>query len=163
MVGLALRGRFEAALVSLPREGLLFSAARGEGAGVARAGGGPRPAQLEGGGERVLVSHGMPEAIFRNLRERGVEPVPACGGAVAVAPLVPGVRAGLRHAPSSGGISIRGRIGVLIAEEAGALVRGARGQNFPDDLETPAPALLVAGCEEDLALLDDVLAAAGLP
>ena len=163
MVGLALEGCYEAALVALPREGLFFSAARGAGAQLARAAGRTKPARIESGGERILVSHGMPESLSRWLQARGLEPVPACGGAVAVAPLIAGVRAGIRYAPQAGGVSIRGRIGVLIAREAGALVRGARGREFPADLDTAAPVLLVAKTEEDLALLDQALAAAGLP
>ncbi|MEE8580636.1 MAG: inositol monophosphatase family protein [Myxococcota bacterium] len=163
MVGLALADRFEAALVALPREGLFFSAVRGAGAQVARAAGPGRPAKLVAEGERVLVSNGMPESVFESLRGRGLQPIPACGGAVAVAPLIAGVRGGVRYAPGSGGVSIRGRIGALISRQAGALLRGHGGRDFPDDLHTAAPALLVAKTEEDMAILDEALASAGLP
>ncbi len=162
MVGLALGGRYDSSLIALPREGLFFEATRGRGARMARARGSARPARLSDAGGRVLVSHGMPEAGGAYLRDRGVEGVSACGGAVAVAPLIAGVSAGLRYATAEAGVSIRGRIGVLIAREAGALVRGAGGSEFPSDLETPAPALLVAARGEDLGLLDDALAAGGL-
>jgi hypothetical protein len=56
-------------------------------------------------------------------------------------------------------VSIRGRIGALIAAEAGALVRGATGP-FPDRIREPAPALLVATTEQDLDALYDALSAA---
>ena len=78
-----------------------------------------------------------------------------------MAPLVPGVRAGLRWVrESAAGVSIRGRIGVLIAEEAGALVRCETGDGFPRGLDTPASALLVAANEADVVALQDALAAA---
>jgi hypothetical protein len=157
MIGLEREGRYEAALVALPREGLFFDAVRGAGARVAKAGFAPREARVHEPGNRVLVSHGMPEPVFDFLRDHGWDPVPACGGAIAVAPLVKGVRAGLRWGKAEQGISIRGRIGLLIAREAGMCVRGAGSAAFPDDLDTPAPALLVASSEEDLAVLDAAL------
>jgi fructose-1,6-bisphosphatase/inositol monophosphatase family enzyme len=158
MVGLECAGRYDAALVALPREGLFFDAVRGAGAYVTRAGSQRRVARVHEPGNRVLVSHGMPEPVFAALRDHGWDPVPACGGAVAVAPLVKGVRAGLRWGTAEQGVSIRGRIGLLIAREAGMLVRGARGEPFPEDVSSPAPALLVASSEEDLAVLDAALA-----
>ena len=161
MVGLECEGRYEAALVALPREGLFFDAVRGTGARVARARAQPRPAQVDQLGNRVLVSHGMPESVFVGLREHGWDPIAACGGAVAVAPLVHGVRAGLRWGTADVGVSIRGRIGLLIAREAGLLVRGAAGEPFPDDVGSMAPALLVASREEDLAVLAAALAMRG--
>lgn len=158
MVGLECAGRYEAALVALPREGLFFDAVRGGGARVARARSQPRPARVHQPGNRVLVSHGMPEPVFAALTDHGWDPVAACGGAVAVAPLVHGVRAGLRWGTAEEGVSIRGRIGLLIAREAGMLVRGAGGEPFPDDLGSLAPALLVTSSEQDLAVLDAALA-----
>ena len=153
----------DASLVALPREGLFFAAARGLGAGIARAGGaGFRKASPSVGGDRVLVSHNMPSAVSDYLAHQGFEPIPACGGAVAVAPLISGVRAGVRYAEGELGISIRGRIGVLISDEAGACVRGRGGEAFPMDLTTPASTLMVAGDDDDIALLLDALACAGL-
>ena len=61
------------------------------------------------------------------------------------------------------GISIRGRIGALIAAEAGALVRGEDGASFPLAIEAPARALLVAAGASELAALEAALSAAGLP
>jgi fructose-1,6-bisphosphatase/inositol monophosphatase family enzyme len=153
MLGLERAGRYDAALVALPREGLFFDAVRGAGARVARAGARPRAARLQASGNRVLVSHGMSESVAAALRAAGWDPVPACGGAVAVAPLVKGVRAGIRWGTAREGISIRGRIGLLIAREAGLLVGGDDGQPFPDDVRSYAPGLLVASSEQDLAVL----------
>ena len=86
----------------------------------------------------------------------------ACGGAIAVAPLVPGACAGLRIAMEPDpDLSIRGRIGALIAAEAGALVRGEDGAAFPLDIETRARALLVAASPFELSALEAALAAAG--
>ncbi len=160
IVGLALRGVYRAALVALPREGLFFDAAAGCGARMSRAGGPPRPARVDASGSRMLVAHGTPDAVVACLCEQGFDPVPASGGAVSVAPLIPGVRAGLRFVPAGRGISIRGRVGALISSEAGAWVRGLRGAPFAEDMESDAPALLVAATEGDLALLDEALAAA---
>ena len=40
----------------------------------------------------------------RHLQERGFEVVFGCGGAVSVAPLIPGIRAGARYAAGEGGV-----------------------------------------------------------
>jgi fructose-1,6-bisphosphatase/inositol monophosphatase family enzyme len=152
LVGLALHGRYEAALVALPREELFFEALRGAGARVAHGGADRRPARAARAardGARVLVSHGLPDAVRARLVERDLEPVPASGGAIAVAPLLPGVRAGLRLAPM-GSISVRGRVGALIGREAGARVCRQDGAPFPDTLDAPAEALLVAPDDETL-------------
>ena len=74
-----------------------------------------------GRGPRWIARAGLPPA--------GTER--ACGGAVALAPLVPGVRGGLRVSKYAK-ISSRGRIGKLIAREAGSLVETAAGEPFPD-------------------------------
>jgi fructose-1,6-bisphosphatase/inositol monophosphatase family enzyme len=160
MVGLSREQRYDAALVALPREELYFDGVREGGARVARAGASPRAARLERSGKRIYVSHDLPEAAVESLRRRDYEVLTACGGAVAVAPLVPGVCAGLRMVPDPAGISIRGRIGALISAEAGALVRGADGGAFPEDIEAPARALLVAAGAKELAALEAALAAA---
>ncbi len=157
LIGLAVEGRFEASLVALPREGLFFDAVRGGGARVARAGAAARPARPTPGARRVLVSHGMPAAAIEALLARGYEVGSASGGAVAVAPLIPGVCAGLRLGTAAAGVSRRGRVGLLVAREAGLLVRGADDAPFPELLDAPAPVLRVAAREEDLAALGAVL------
>ena len=77
---------------------------------------------------------------------------PASGGAISVAPLLAGVRAGLRYV-RNGTVSVRGRVGALIASEAGALVRSADGRPFPEDIRETQRAMIVACNEEDLAVL----------
>ena len=67
----------------------------------------------------------------------------------------------MRFVPAGRGISIRGRVGALISSEAGAWVRGRDGAPFAEDMQSDAPALLVAATEADLALLDEALAANG--
>jgi hypothetical protein len=146
LIGLARRRRFEAALVALPREGLFFDALLGGGARMARTGQPPRRATPAPLGRRIFVSR------------RGYEPVRASGGAIAVAPLVPGVCAGLRVAKGRRGISRRGRVGVLVAREAGLLVRGKGRAAFPEAIDARAPVLRVAANERELAILDEVLA-----
>jgi fructose-1,6-bisphosphatase/inositol monophosphatase family enzyme len=163
MIGLARDGAYDAALVALPREELFLDAVRGAGARVALRDSAPRAARAQATGRRVLVSHELPAAARESLARDGYEVVDACGGAISVAPLMPGVCAGLRVSlPPESRISIRGRVGALIAAEAGALVRAGKGAAFPLDVEAPASALLVAAGEEQLAALEAALAAAGL-
>jgi fructose-1,6-bisphosphatase/inositol monophosphatase family enzyme len=164
MIGLVRDGAYDAALVALPRDELYLDAVRGQGARIAQRGSPPRVARAAATGKCVYVSHDLPEAAHESLLRRGFEVVMACGGAIAVAPLVPGACAGLRVALEPGpGLSIRGRIGALIAAESGALVRGEDGASFPHDIEAPARALLVAAGPAELAALEAALSAAGLP
>jgi fructose-1,6-bisphosphatase/inositol monophosphatase family enzyme len=158
LVGLALDGRYEAALVALPREGLFFTGVRGRGARAGRAGGRLRPARLDRGGRRVMVSYETPAGVRERLAARGFEVVQGCGGAIAVAPLIPGLAGGLRLAAPGASISRQGRIGVLLAREAGARIAGEDGGPFPDALDAPARALLVA---RDDAVLADLRFALG--
>jgi fructose-1,6-bisphosphatase/inositol monophosphatase family enzyme len=163
MIGLAIENRYEAALVALPRERYVFEAVRGEGARFAEADGIARSHRLESGGRRVLVSHGLHEDAVAFLRSRDFEVLPACGGAISVAALIPGVCAGLRVATNDPpNVSIRGRIGAMISAEAGALVRCETGAPFPRDVDAPARALLVAADPDDLGALQGALAAAGV-
>jgi fructose-1,6-bisphosphatase/inositol monophosphatase family enzyme len=164
MVGLAVAQEYEAALVALPHERFEFQATRGGGAFVATAGDGvSRPAVLDGSGKRILVSYDLPEATAGILRERGYETIPACGGAISVAPLIPGVCAGLRIATNRpANVSIRGRIGALIVREAGATLLCETGAPFPSDIETPARVLIVGSDPADLEALLEAVAAANL-
>lgn len=163
ILGLVHRREIQVALVALPREGLVFHSWLGGGAFMSRAASPPRPVRATADGRKILVSNGMPELVSRHLVEQGFEVIPASGGAVAVAPLIPGVRAGLRYAAvNANGLSIRGRVGTLISREAGALVRGDGDRPFPTDLDTPSSTLRIATSEEDLRILEDALAAGGL-
>lgn len=161
LIGLALEGEFRAALVALPREELYFTAVAGAGAQVARGEGAWEPVGCAPSGNRVLVSHDLPGPAVETLLAWGFEVAPASGGAIAVAPLIPGVRAGLRLASSGPDLSMRGRIGALVSAEAGARVACESGAPFPARIDAPARALLVAGDDSDLAALRAALAAAG--
>lgn len=148
MAGLAIDGRYEAALVALPREGWLFEAVRRGGAWRARPAQAPRePATLAREGNVLLLSDGVPDAVAERLVARGFAVQRACGGAVAVAPLLPGVRGGLRVTKDAT-ISTRGRIGLLIAAEAGALISTGSGAPFPPLIDDPAGSLIVADTPE---------------
>jgi fructose-1,6-bisphosphatase/inositol monophosphatase family enzyme len=163
MIGLAIENEYEAALVALPREQYVFEAVRGEGVGFGEGNGVARPLRLESDGRRVLVSHDLCTDAVETLRSRGFEVLPACGGAISVAALIPGVCAGLRVATNDPpNVSIRGRIGAMISAEAGALVRCETGDPFPRDIDAPARALLVAADPEDLGALLDAVAEAGV-
>ncbi len=104
----------------------------------------PPPAQTQG--KRVLVSDTTPAAVRDALQAKGHETALASGGAISIAPLLPGVCAGLRFSNrlSPTGISVRGRVGLLIAREAGAVVGSAEGGAFPEGLDEPADTLVVA-------------------
>ncbi len=160
MAGLAIDGAYEAALVALPREELFLEAFRGGGARVARGSEAPEPARLTEEGRRVLISHDLPAPAVELLLASGFEVSPACGGAIAVAPLLPGVRAGLRWVPD-GQLSTRGRIGALISAEAGARVCREDGEALGHELHSPARALLVAASDEDLRVLEEAAGLAG--
>ena len=100
----------------------------------------------------------MPEAVAQRLVARGFDVLRACGGAVAVAPLVPGVRGGLRVA-KLGTISTRGRIGLLVAAEAGARIEPGNGEPFPVSIDEAAATLVVASDAEIAWELRSALAA----
>jgi fructose-1,6-bisphosphatase/inositol monophosphatase family enzyme len=158
MIGLAIDDRYEASLVALPREQLCFDAVRGRGARVGSKDAAVKDVALgEPTGNRILVSHNLPTSAVERLHDLGYEVAAAAGGAISVAPLMPGVCAGLRLVRENAeGVSIRGRIGALISAEAGALVTGANGP-FPSEIRAPAPALLIATNENTLAHLQDAL------
>ena len=148
MAGLAEDARYEGALVALPREGFLFQARRGEGARRRRLPAGRfETASVGHGGAGLLLSDGVPDAVAERLRARGFEVGRGCGGAVAIAPLLPGVRGGMRVAKSDT-ISTRGRIGLLIAAEAGACIETGDGAPFPTAIDAPADTLVVASDAE---------------
>jgi fructose-1,6-bisphosphatase/inositol monophosphatase family enzyme len=158
MAGFAVGGRYEAALVALPREGLRFEAVRGAGARRGALGGATEAVRCSDAGRKLLLSDGVPDPIEARLRADGFETERACGGAVALAPLVPGVRGGLRVSKYAK-ISSRGRIGTLIAREAGSLVETAAGEPFPDSLDAPATSLVVASDRETAAAIRAALRA----
>jgi fructose-1,6-bisphosphatase/inositol monophosphatase family enzyme len=149
MVGLALQGRFEAALIALPREDLIFEATAGGGARIKIGSESWRGARLPAGGSRVLVTSGTPEPVRDELKARGYEVSLGSGGAIALAPLLPGVLAGLRVVRGGRSVSRRGRIGLLIAKEAGAVISTDEGKPFPADIDSPASSLVVAGSVGD--------------
>jgi fructose-1,6-bisphosphatase/inositol monophosphatase family enzyme len=158
MAGFAEDSIYTAALVALPREGWLFEAVRGEGARRRRLpAGGAAHASVERSGARLLISDGVPEAVAQRLRDRGFEVSRACGGAVAVAPLLPGVRGGMRVSKYPT-ISTRGRIGLLIAAEAGAVITTGAGDPFPATIDEPAESLVVASDAAIAKELRDALA-----
>jgi len=158
MVGLCVADRFEAGIVALPREGLILDGRRGAGARCTRSRGTARPWRARATGPRVLVSYNMPDAVLQQLQQAGYEVAFGCGGAISVAPLIPGVRAGLRLATTNPeGVSIRGRVGLCIARAAGALVTTASGAAFPEEVTTPAPILVVAAERQDLGPLQEAV------
>ncbi|MCP4038044.1 MAG: hypothetical protein GY733_13980 [bacterium] len=159
IVGLAVNEVYQAGLVALPREGLVFDATRGQGAWGMVSGRSRRPVRAVDDGRRVLLANGLPEAVAESLRARDYEVIRACGGAVSVAPLIRGVCAGLRHSNASAGISVRGRVGTLIAREGGAIVCCPGGVAFPEDMETPAKNLLLATDASHLEALEEALTA----
>jgi fructose-1,6-bisphosphatase/inositol monophosphatase family enzyme len=160
MAGLAVDEAYVAGLVALPREGIQIDGAIGEGVRISLRDEAPRTARCDAEGRIVLVAPETSEAVRNSLVGAGWDPRPASGGAIAVAPLLPGIRAGLRIASGTRSISVRGRIGVMLAREAGAVALRGTGSAFPDDLHAEAPRLIVAGAND--AIVDDLLEAARL-
>jgi len=163
MIGLALDNEYAAGLVALPREGYQFEAVRGGGCRFAQGDEPSRPLAVDGSGSVVMVSHDLQAESVEVLRSHGFEVVPACGGAISVAPLIPGVCAGLRVATNDPpNVSIRGRIGAMISAEAGARVCSETGAPFPRDIDEPARALIVAASSAHVEVLRSALAPAGV-
>ncbi len=115
--------------------------------GAASAAGPAEAATPSRDGRALYLSDSVPDAVAQRLVARGFAVQRACGGAVAVAPLVPGVRGGLRVA-KLGPISTRGRIGLLVATEAGASVETGDGSPFPVSIDEAADTLIVASDSE---------------
>ena len=76
--------------------------------------------------------------------------------------LLAGVVAGVRYASGEGGVSIRGRAGVLISRAAGARVVGDSGRPFPMDMDSVSHTLRIAADDATIDVLADALAAAGI-
>jgi len=157
MGGLCLAGRFQAMVLALPREQIFVRAIEGAGAFLAQGDEAPRRARVAADGDTVMVSYDLPAAVAHRIRERGWRMVPGCGGAVAVAPLLPGIVGGLR-VPSPRPLSLRGRIGLLASREAGARVALARGP-APVELAEALPHVAVAADQQVLADLVHALGA----
>jgi fructose-1,6-bisphosphatase/inositol monophosphatase family enzyme len=157
MAGLALEDRFQAMILALPREGYFVWAWEGGGAFLARGDERARPAHARKDGDTVMVSYDLPEPVAERLRARGWKLVAGCGGAVAVAPLLPGVVGGLR-VPNPRPLSQRGRIGLLASRLAGAKVARADGPASPQ-LSVPLPHVAVAADDAVLADLVHALEA----
>ena len=159
LLGLAVHDVYQAAHVALPREGVYIDAVRGEGARIATGDSLPARAEVRADGSRVLISHDLPGAAVEVLLAAGFTVAPASGGAISVAPLLPGVCGGLRYMPG-GNVSVRGRIGALASREAGARVCADDGSPFPEDIRAPRSTLLVAADDDTLATLRAAAAAA---
>jgi len=127
MAGLALEGRFQGVTVALPREEIFVHAFEAGGAFIAQGDGEGAPVRARADGDTAE----------------------GCGGAIAVAPLLPGFVGGLR-VPNPRPLSLRGRIGLLASQEAGATVAQVGGP-APTALAEPLRHVAVAAEDEILA------------
>lgn len=150
MAGLALEGRFQGVDIALPREEIFVRAFEGGGAFLARGDAEAEPVRAQADGDTVMVSYDLPEAVAERIAERGWRTTEACGGAIAIAPLLPGFVGGLR-VPKPRPLSLRGRIGLLASQEAGAKVAHADG---PAPVALVEPLRHVAVAAEDAILAD---------
>lgn len=157
MIGLAHENRYIGSLVALPRENLLFSATD-KSSTIVRALDDQHGevARVTSDGKKILVSHGVPEVSLEILRNFGLEPTYGCGGSIALAPLIPGFRGGLRISPTTEGVSIRGRIAASVLRSAKGFMACEYG-DFPNSLSKPAMALCSAASESDLVVLQRAL------
>jgi len=125
LLGLQAEDGMQAALVGLPQLDTVIRSIRGGRVEAAVAGGEFSP--LTAGGTRggrpgVLVSHELPSGLWQKLEAEGFEVRKACGGAIGVAPLLPGVVGAIRTTSSSAGLSVRTWISTLATRELGGCV-----------------------------------------
>jgi hypothetical protein len=156
LVGLERGRQVEAALVALPQTGTLIRAVRGQGAEIARSGGDFAPARLGGEGSQLLVSAGLPEEIGRRLSLSGLRLLTAAGGAIGVAPLLPGICGGLRIMEGSEGLSRRAWVACLATLEAGGCVEALDGP-FPARHQRGVRGLVIAPSTDGIARLREAL------
>ncbi|MBW2444301.1 MAG: hypothetical protein JRG83_00100 [Deltaproteobacteria bacterium] len=149
MAGLALEGRFQGVTVALPREEIFVHAFEAGGAFIAQGDGEGAPVRARADGDTVMVSYDLPDAVAERIEARGWRTAEGCGGAIAVAPLLPGFVGGLR-VPNPRPLSLRGRIGLLASQEAGATVAQVGGP-APTALAEPLRHVAVAAEDEILA------------
>jgi len=157
MAGLAMEDRFQAMMLALPRESVFVWASEPGGVFLAHGDHRARPVRARADGDTVMVSYELPEPVAERLRARGWKLVNGCGGAIAVAPLLPGVVGGLRI-PDPRPLSLRGRIGLLASRLGGAKVARVDGAASPS-LSEPLPHVAVAADDAVLADLVHALEA----
>lgn len=153
-LGLARAGKYSVSIVCLPRENLIFYQSF-TGIPQMRVGtASPKRAQMVPAGRVILVSQNVPEPVRSVLRDKGYEPTFGSGGAISIAPLVPGIIGGLRMSPGVEGVSIRGRIGVPITLAAGAKAETVSGE-FPLSISQSSDHLITASDETTLKDIRD--------
>lgn len=152
MTGLALGDRYQASVIALPREDLLVYGRVGEIVRVERLSGDGAAPSDDGPKRDVLVSQGVSAGAVERLRAGGYNPRFGSGGAISIAPFLPGVCAGLRVSRGPEGVSIRGRVGVMLSRNADCAVASEEGE-FPDDLWSRSETLLVSRDNEAIAAL----------
>ena len=155
-LGLVKEGRYSVSIVSLPREHLIFYVSSEGAPKIQEATGAPRLARVTSKGRGIFVSQYVPDSVRTALSEKGYEPTFGSGGAISVAPLVPGVVAGLRVSPSAEGVSIRGRVGLPITLAAGAIAATKSG-DFPLEISQKSDHLITATDEATLKDIRDAL------
>jgi len=132
----------EAVLVALPQEEVIIRAARGQGVEISIGAAPFEPAPLQarnGTARRILVSHELPSGLVERLTAKGFEACRAAGGAIGVAPLLPGTSAAIRTTQSHSGLSRRTWVSTLATLEAGGCV---------ETLSGPLPGTFTPGIQE---------------
>jgi fructose-1,6-bisphosphatase/inositol monophosphatase family enzyme len=156
LVGLEQHGRVEASLVALPESDLLIRAVRGQGAEIAWSGGPFRPLVSPSGGRRLLISKSLRAESQDDLCKQGYELAAACGGAIGVAPLLPGTGGAVRISDQPDGLSRRTWVATLATLEAGGVVETLAGP-FPTRYEPGIRGVLVAPNSSTLEELRQIL------
>ena len=156
IVGLERAGEVLASLVAVPQEDVLIRAVHGAGAEISEGG---RPfvrARTDRRGSRLLVSHGVSDAVERKLRERGLALTLAAGGAIGVSSLLQGTCGALRISGQPEGLSRRAWIAALPVLEAGGVVEALDG-SLPERYEPGVPGMIVAASAEEAQELRSAL------
>ena len=150
IVGLEQEGEVRAALVAVPQEDVLIRSVRGDGTEISLGGRGFARASLNASGERLLISHGVPEAVEARLRARGLGLALAAGGAIGVSPFLEGTLGALRVSGQADGLSCRAWLAALPVVEAGGAVEALDGP-LPDRYRPGVPGMIVAANAARLA------------
>jgi fructose-1,6-bisphosphatase/inositol monophosphatase family enzyme len=143
IVGLELEDRVDAALIAVPQEDVLLRVVRGGGVEMSEGGAPFAPARLDPAGKRLLISHGVPDPVEERLRAMGLTLTLAAGGAIGVAPLLPGTLGALRISGQPEGLSRRAWIAALPVLEAGGAVEALDGP-FPERYQQGVRGTIVA-------------------
>ncbi len=151
-VGLVHRKEYVAAVVALPRLGILLAAEKGGGV-VRHTESGSIPVRVGKCSNHVFCHDSVSNHQQERIRALGCEPLTKCGADITTSPVTGRAVAGLR--PHK--VSFFGRIGAMITIEAGGICCNRAGQRLNCITTDPLDGLLVAADEGTAAKMMSAL------